>query len=163
VTIPYWDWIHPQPIGKFPPAFDQPGLASPDRDLDDESLPSETLTTVTTETDWRRFGGYPQGDPDGDYGDLELGPHNFMHPWFIGGKMADPATAAEDPIYFSFHCFIDLLWAEWQRRSGMPAPTSPNADLRGFLTQPKHQVADFQTTDTRSVFVHDSTGVRQLQ
>ncbi len=146
VTIPYWDWIHPQPIGKFPPAFDQPGLASPDRDLDDESLPSETLTTVTTETDWRRFGGYPQGDPDGDYGDLELGPHNFMHPWFIGGKMADPATAAEDPIYFSFHCFIDLLWAEWQRRSGMPAPTSPNADLRGFLAQPKHQVADFQDT-----------------
>jgi hypothetical protein len=144
VTIPYWDWIHVQPVGKFPPAFDQPGLASPGRRPDHDSLPSDTLSIVTTITEWKRFGGYPQGDPDGDYGDLEYGPHNFMHPGFIGGKMAHPSTAAEDPIYFSFHCFIDLLWAEWQRRNGMPPPTSPDADLRGFLTQPKHTVADFQ-------------------
>ncbi|WP_328930571.1 hypothetical protein OG429_38750 [Streptomyces sp. NBC_00190] len=25
----------------------------------------------------------------------------------------------------------------------MPAPTSPQSKLRGFLTQPKHKVADF--------------------
>ena len=147
VTIPYWDWIHPQPTGKFPPAFDRQGLSEPGRNLNPQPLPPDTREIVTTETQWKRFGGFPQGDPEGNFGRLERGPHNFMHPKFIGGKMADPATAAEDPIYFSFHCFIDLLWAEWQRRNGMPAPTSPDADLRGFDQQPQHKVADFQDTE----------------
>ena len=69
-----------------------------------------------------------------------------MHGFYILGQMLDPSTAANDPIYFSFHCFIDLLWAEWQRRNGMPSPTSPNVDLRGFISQPKHQIRDFQST-----------------
>lgn len=69
-----------------------------------------------------------------------------MHTDFIGGPMAEPGTAAQDPIYFSFHCFIDLLWAEWQRRNGSPPPTSPDHDLRGFLDQPRHKVADFHDT-----------------
>lgn len=146
VTIPYWDWIHPQPTGKFPPALDRPGLREPGRNLSPEPLPPDTLEIVTTESQWKSFGGYPENDPDGDYGRLELGPHNHMHGFFIGGKMKNPATAAEDPIYFSFHCFIDLLWAEWQRRNNMPAPTSPDASLRGFDRQPKHKVAEFQDT-----------------
>jgi hypothetical protein len=147
VTIPYWDWIHAEGTGKFPAAFGQEGLSEDDRNEEPEELPSETLTIVTEETSWAEFGGYPEGDPNGDYGRLERGPHNFMHPSFIGGKMANPATAAEDPIYFSFHCFIDLMWAEWQRRNGMPPPTSPDKDLRGFQTQPKHTVAEFQQTE----------------
>ncbi|MFD0345683.1 tyrosinase family protein [Kitasatospora aburaviensis] len=64
---------------------------------------------------------------------------------FIGGDMGDPSTAAQDAIYFSFHTFIDLLWAEWQRRDGAPV-TSPDHDLRGFLSQAKHKVADFADT-----------------
>jgi tyrosinase len=57
--------------------------------------------------------------------------------------MADPETAAEDAIYFSFHCFIDLLWAEWQRRNDFPPATSPAATLRGFSAQPLRTVRDF--------------------
>jgi len=147
VTIPYWDWIHAEATGKFPAAFSNEGLSEDDRNEEPEELPSQTLTIVTDETSWAEFGGYPEGDPNGDYGRLERGPHNFMHPSFIGGKMANPATAAEDPIYFSFHCFIDLMWAEWQRRNGMPPPTSPDHDLRGFQAQPKHTVAEFQETE----------------
>jgi hypothetical protein len=151
VTIPYWDWIHPQPVGNFPAAFDQPILFAPGRFVGgSEPLPGDTLTIVTTETDWGSFGGFPEDTPDpeqdGNYGALERGPHNYMHGIFIGGKMGDGDTAAEDPIYFSFHCFIDLLWAEWQRRNGMPPPTSPDADLRGFQSQPMHKVADFHDT-----------------
>jgi Common central domain of tyrosinase len=158
VTIPYWDWIHPEPVGKFPPAFSEPGLSEPDRNpnLNPPSLPADTLQIVIEERDIREFAGYPEGtsaprDPEGDYGRLEYGPHNDMHPRFIGGKMANAGTAAIDPIYFSFHCFIDLMWAEWQRRNGPPPPTSPDAELRGFdppskHPQPKHQVRDFQST-----------------
>jgi tyrosinase-like protein len=146
VTVPYWDWIHAEP-NKFPAAFDEQGLSEGDRNTDpDTPLPSDTLEIVTTETSWPDFGGYPAGDPKGNYGRLELGPHNYMHPTFIGGKMANPGTAAEDPIYFSFHCFIDLMWAEWQRRNGMAPATSPDHDLRGFLSQPKHKVGDVQDT-----------------
>ncbi len=147
VTVPYWDWIHPQATGKFPAAFDEPGLSFPGRNLDPETpLPPDTLEIVTTETDQGKFGGFPEEHPGGDYGRLELGPHNYMHPQFIGGSMADPEQAAQDPIYFSFHCFIDLMWAEWQRRNGSPPVTSPNDELRGFLDQPLHKAADFQDT-----------------
>lgn len=147
VTVPYWDWIHVDPAGRFPAAFSRPGLFQDGRNTGgDHPLPSDTLEIVTTRQDWNMFGGYPKDSTEGDYGDLEYGPHNDMHSNYILGLMGNPATAARDPIYFSFHCFIDLLWAEWQRRNGMPAPTSPDADLRGFRTQPKHRVADFQST-----------------
>ncbi|MFG2331520.1 tyrosinase family protein [Streptomyces sp. NPDC048604] len=148
VTIPYWDWIHPQPAGKFPPAFARPGLtATPDRDQLPKELPPDTLEIVTTETDQELFAGFPEDDPAGDYGRLEEGPHNYMHPEFIGGMMADPSQAAKDPIYWSFHCFIDLMWAEWQRRNGSPALTSPTKDLRGFTSRPRHKIADFHDTE----------------
>lgn len=144
VTIPYWDWIHPQEGRKFPAAFDLPGLFSEGRNLDMQvKLPPDTLEIVTGERSWPQFGGYPNNDPNGDYGRLEQGPHNHMHSRFIDGRMGDPDTAAEDPIYFSFHAFIDLLWFEWQRRNGMPPVTSPEVELRGFADQPKHLLGDF--------------------
>jgi tyrosinase len=144
VTIPYWDWLHSQTSGKFPAAFSERGLFMDGRNPNPTSLPPDTLQIVTQESNWSDFGGYPKGDPNGDYGRLELGPHNMMHGFFIGGRMSNPSTAAEDPIYWSFHAFIDLLWAEWQRRNGMPPPTTPQGNLRGFLTMPKHKIQDFQ-------------------
>ena len=152
VTIPYWDWLHPEVNGRFPKAFANPGLFKPGRNVNPtpgspgEKLPDDTLEIVTEETDWNDFGGFPEGDPTGDFGALELPPHNYMHGFFISGLMGNPSTASEDPIYFSFHAFIDLLWAEWQRRNNAPPPTSPDHDLRGFLDKPKHKVQDFQST-----------------
>ncbi|MGH3670741.1 MAG: tyrosinase family protein [Pseudonocardiaceae bacterium] len=149
VTIPYWDWLHVEP-GKFPAAFQRPDelpeLHEPDRNLTAVALPPDTQMIVTGESDINAFGGYPAAHAGADVGRLEAGPHDYMHPFFIGGKMAKPATAAKDAIYFSFHCFIDLLWAEWQQRNGNPPLTSPDADLRGFLTQPMHTVNDFRST-----------------
>jgi tyrosinase-like protein len=37
-----------------------------------------------------------------------------MHP-MIGPTMASPSTAANDPIYWSFHAYVDLVLARWQR------------------------------------------------
>ena len=101
---------------------------------------------MTEEIDWNAFGGYPKGDPRGDDGKLEQPSHNYMHGAFIVGDMGRPETAANDPIFWSFHSFIDLLWAEWQRRNNAPPPTSPEHDLIGFLEKPKHKVRDFQST-----------------
>ncbi len=152
VCIPYWDWLHYEVDGRFPKAFANPGLFKPGRNVNPvpgslgEKLPADTLEIVTEETDWNAFGGFPEGDPRGNVGRLEDGPHNYMHAFYIVGDMGSPRRAAEDPIYFSFHAFIDLLWAEWLRRNSAPPPTSPEADLRGFLEKPKHKVRDFQST-----------------
>ncbi|MFE2724749.1 tyrosinase family protein [Kitasatospora sp. NPDC059327] len=145
VTLPYWDWLHPQASGKFPPAFATPELTE-NRNSDPVDLPPDTLTIVTTETDQGLFSGFPPAHPGADFGRLESGPHNFMHGNFIGGLMANPSRAALDPIYFSFHSFIDLLWAEWQRRNGSPPLTSPDHTLRGFDSQPQHTTAEFADT-----------------
>ena len=155
VTIPYWDWIHEQADGNFPPAFAGPGLAWPGRDEDPTPLPPDTLEIVTTETDQKLFAGYPEDDPNGDYGRLEFGPHNYMHGNFIGGKMSNPGTAAEDAIYFSFHCFIDLMWAEWQRRNANPPLTSPDEDMRegsstSLCTRPAISATPWTSTTSTS-------------
>ncbi|MCF3130140.1 tyrosinase family protein [Streptomyces olivochromogenes] len=145
VTIPYWDWISEQTPAKFPLAFKKPGLKSP-RSSQAAALPPDTLSIVTTETNQKEFAGYPNGDLAGNAGRLERGPHDYMHGFYIGGAMGNPSTAAEDAIYFSFHAFIDLMWAEWQQRNGTPLLTSPDHVLRGFTTQPRNKVSDFTNT-----------------
>ncbi|GAA2393433.1 tyrosinase family protein [Streptomyces coeruleofuscus] len=145
VTVPYWDWISEQTPEKFPLAFKKPGLKSP-RSSAAAELPPDTLEIVTKTTNQKEFAGYPDGDPFGDAGRLESGPHDTMHGYYIGGAMANPSRAAEDAIYFSFHSFIDLMWAEWQHRNGTPPLTSPDHVLRGFTSQPKNKVSDFTST-----------------
>lgn len=48
------------------------------------------------------------------YGDPVTSFHNFVHVW-VGGSMA-AHTSPNDPVFFLHHCFVDKLWAEWQRR-----------------------------------------------
>lgn len=45
-------------------------------------------------------------------GQLELMPHNAIHR-DVGGAMADPNTAALDPIFWLHHSSIDRLWQVW--------------------------------------------------
>ncbi|WP_327739636.1 tyrosinase family protein [Streptomyces nojiriensis] len=122
VTVPYWDWIHAQATGKFPAAFSQPGLDSGRNENLSTPLPANTLDIVLHESNQAEFGGYVKGSPIGNKGRLERGPHDYMHPHFIGGLMSNPTTAAMDPIYFSFHCFIDLLWPNGSGATRCPPP-----------------------------------------
>jgi tyrosinase len=50
------------------------------------------------------------------YGKLESDPHNTIHDSYVAGNMADPSTAGEDLLFWSFHTYIDLLFAQWQER-----------------------------------------------
>ena len=68
---------------------------------------------------------------DGGFGKLEDPPHNTMH-GYIGGAMGSPSTAAEDPIYWSFHAYIDLLWWNWQQRPSHTVDTCLNCKLCGL-------------------------------
>jgi Common central domain of tyrosinase len=39
--------------------------------------------------------------------------HNLVHVW-VGGSMG-PMSSPNDPVFFLHHCFVDKLWADWQR------------------------------------------------
>lgn len=126
VTIPYWDWTQEASGARFPKAFED--RASPlfhDVRYHDVSpgrprikWDAEEIKRFVQETVWFRFSGNPL-NPDGTGGSqgwVEGGPHNPLH-GSIGprGGMGHPFTAAKDPIYWSFHTYIDLIWARWQR------------------------------------------------
>jgi hypothetical protein len=119
VMVPYWDWTHAPTVGKhFPQAFER--TASP---LFDVRLgitpppwdPADILNLIQ-EPDWGIFAGKP--DPSngfgGNPGSVESGPHNTLHV-NISRHMRNPDTAVQDPIFWSFHAGIDLVWARWQR------------------------------------------------
>lgn len=66
---------------------------------------------------------------------LEQSPHDIVHGDVGGndGLMADPDTAALDPIFWLHHANIDRLWEVWLRRDAQHAnPTDP-AWLNGPL------------------------------
>ena len=58
--------------------------------------------------------------------------HDNMHSLFIGGQVANPFTAADDPIFWSFHAFIDLVWHRWQQKYPSAEITGLTEDLRGM-------------------------------
>jgi hypothetical protein len=116
VTIPYWDWSALPSGQRYPKAFEdtssvlfatrnshpicrQPGptgcaqLPFPRSYVEENLLPSPHL-------------------PD----TLEFPVRNTMHGNFIGGLMAEPASAALDPIFWSFYAYVDLIWWQWQQR-----------------------------------------------
>ena len=73
---------------------------------------------------------------------LENQPHNVIHVE-IGGAMADPATAGEDPIFWLHHANIDRLWSRWIASGNGRANPTTNA----FLNTP------FSFVDERGQFV----------
>lgn len=136
-ALPYWNYSADEAIipeaRRLPPAFRAqtlpdgtpnalfaPRAATPDGDVGlrdaDVSLAALDETAFTQDfgpgfggprTGFARFG--PQN------GALEMVPHNVLHGRIggNGGWMADPDTAAFDPIFWLHHCNIDRLWEEW--------------------------------------------------
>jgi tyrosinase len=132
VTIPYWDWTLPPSGVRFPKAFEDatsPLFVSNGRYHKPADVPGgfgllpviqwdpqEVKTKMVQENDWFLFAGnarQPDG-PGGSFGWVEKGPHNTIHP-SIGTTMGNTSTASRDPIYWSFHACIDLIWARWQK------------------------------------------------
>lgn len=63
------------------------------------------------------------------HGNMERNPHDLVHVYTGGqisdtnyGLMADPGTAALDPIFYLHHCNIDRMWAAWNEE-GNANPT----------------------------------------
>ncbi|KAI8895488.1 hypothetical protein BC833DRAFT_601076 [Globomyces pollinis-pini] len=63
---------------------------------------------------------------------LESIPHNLFHQ-AIGGDMANPITAVNDPVFFLHHSNIDRLWWKWQKRNPMVANTYSGSLVSGGI------------------------------
>jgi hypothetical protein len=177
VTLPYWDWSALPSGTRYPKAFENTNsvLHHPFRDdkkvcrtadateCDALPFPRKFLEEeVLNKSDWSNpdplqslmtFGGHAGGQMDcqGQFGQgfgaLEQPAHNTMHDGFVSGTMANPGSAAEDPIFFSFHCYIDLLWAQWQE--DFQSDTDLDSRLCGLFKDREHKEENrFRVTDT---------------
>lgn len=73
-----------------------------------------------------------------------------MHREYVGGNMADPSAAALDPLFFSFHCYIDLLWSQWQEQN--ETDTDLDAQLCGLFKDREHLPGNrFTVRDTLDI------------
>ena len=136
VTIPYWNFLR-EPTGRsFPKGFERKGspLYHANRTSGSRSptFSKDFVATMVYYYPWLDFGGAP-ADETG-FGFFELIVHNYMHN-FVGGDMADQTLAALDPLFFSYHAYIDLLFERWIQENGSQNITSGEYYLRG--TQPQ--------------------------
>jgi Common central domain of tyrosinase len=166
VTVPYWDWSALPSGKRYPTAFenqnsvlfhefrnDRPicrtdgasgcdSLPFPRTELDARVLSIASWSTPDPPRSHLTFGGHAGGEQDCSaqfglgFGALEQPAHNTMHDSYIGGDMAQPSFAALDPIFFSFHCYLDLLWAQWQER--FDTDTDLEARLCGLFKDREH-------------------------
>jgi tyrosinase len=155
VTIPYWDWTKPPKEGvHFPKAFERQASPLFDRRLNLNPPPWDPVDVhnIVKSPDWSAFGGLP--DPSDEFGQnpgsLESGPHNTLH-FNISRDMRVPQSASNDPIFWSFHAFIDLIWTRWQRlhvTDQNPQPFQNGEAIiwfrdRSFAIKTTAKIADF--------------------
>jgi tyrosinase len=144
VTIPYWDFTKAPSGIRFPKAFENTAsvLYRNNRGTDVPKFDySKKFIQSIMDEPWLVFGGFPNstGGIRGGFGRFEAQVHNPMHAVYCDGDMRDQTMAAYDPVFYSFHAYLDFVLDEWIRLNGMEA-TGKNAndsitslyyDLRG--------------------------------
>lgn len=138
VTLPWWDWTREATI---PTAYREPrsadGSPNPLAGAEIVVFRSGVSRGPTT----RRPGASP-GIPPLPYADAYetalAAPsftefsrqieaiHDDVHVW-VGGTMANVATAGYDPLFYAHHTMIDRAWRIWQHRN--PGGLPPQAIL----------------------------------
>ena len=132
---PIYPWTYIAEIAK--PEQEQEQERDVDPDADSDPTPDTTTAFLGSES---------------DHGALENPPHDVMH-GFMGGALDNTSTAANDPIFWSFHAFVDLVW--WWRQQEI-ADTVPCADC--MLQGMPAQTAAGTAGPIRVEDVTDSTG-----
>lgn len=161
LTIPYWDWTSPRAQKQeYPKAFTERG--SPlYRDIRNDPrtyfVDTDEIGSVIVDTqDWIEFAGKEckvltncsDGQNCSDceapkkYGALEAPYHNKMHTG-MGPTMEDPTTAVEDPIFWSFHAFIDQIYQRWQC-AHQKLPVCMECNFRGMTDRKVRDVIDIE-------------------
>jgi len=103
--------------------------------VNDNCMTNTRYTGLNANTPPPGFGGPVTGflHDGGTSGNLEGNPHNLVHVYTGGivsnsnyGLMADPGTAALDPIFYLHHANIDRMWEVWNTSAANTNPVDPN-------------------------------------
>jgi Common central domain of tyrosinase len=164
LTLPYWNWTLPATGTNYPKAFEDPssvlfmatravppgGKYTVDpiqKMLNARKVWSGTSATSFAGGKCTVKAGCVSGNcsqcPAGIYGGLENPFHNDMHDW-LGEPMNDTRTAARDPIFWSFHTFIDVIYQQWQCKYPAQVPTCPNCNFRAMVDRKVRDVIDIE-------------------
>jgi tyrosinase len=152
-SMPYWDYGSPREhavpaaflVAKLDGGKDNPlftprslsansGTALPETAY--SSCKAFTYSVFSGDRPRDTFGGLVRparkssASPSDEHGALEVMPHDAIHA-IIGGVMAFPPVAAEDPLFLVHHTNIDRLWQKWM---DVPGHTIP--DDRQLLDTP---------------------------
>jgi hypothetical protein len=129
-ALPYWDWTTgPRVPGVF---FERLsfGVRAVGRDASaDRSFVGPAVLRALLDV---RDAALFLGQPDGGYGLLEQGPHNYIH-GFIGGTMGTLLSPL-DPIFWSHHAFLDRVWTQWSAKPISTVEEEPGYD--GVMVRP---------------------------
>lgn len=128
INLPYWNYSNPASRA-IPPQFrnSQSSLYEPSRKpsinrggpIGDEVANSDVIDYLMSLSNFSPTGSRRDsfGGSLVERGSLEVRPHNALHN-AVGGKMGDPNTAAQDPIFWLHHAYIDYLWDQWLMLEG---------------------------------------------
>jgi tyrosinase len=135
VTIPYWDWSDKPSGNRYPWAFEDISLLAhpvkgPDKHT--QGLPALTWKKIQEATLMKPYEEFAGTHTPNTKAAFESQLHDYMHGDYVGGALSSTATAANDPIFWSFHAFLDLLW--WYRQQQIPDDqvSCMDCELRGM-------------------------------
>ena len=135
VAVPYWNWTRPPTGQRYPTAFENEQSPLFHNERETSPAPEFPFTSPYLiayqlyKLDWPNFAG-GEHTRGGGFGDFERVAHNPMHGRFVGGDMANPMRAALDPIFFSFHAYIDAIFERRLELHGKDEVTSKRIFLR---------------------------------
>lgn len=110
VTVPYWD----STVDRSPsdPLWDKNFLGQFDSEWNlKRAFGAASGSSLPTQQQVQANQG--RSSYDSFWRELEDPIHNMPHRW-VGGVMGDVASPG-DPVFYLHHCWIDMLWARWQR------------------------------------------------
>ena len=144
--LPYWDWDvlanrNLPPMHRDAQAAGQPNsLFNALRDVNGgQPMPPFIFPQNNNPMNSPNFTAF--GGTSSSGGGIELSTHGLIHVWtadrLVSAGRQDMGlltTAARDPVFYSHHCQIDRLWAEWNRRDTINHrnPTSSSWLNRAF-------------------------------
>jgi Common central domain of tyrosinase/Polyphenol oxidase middle domain/Protein of unknown function (DUF_B2219) len=173
--LPYWDYLDAGQR-KIPAAFKKTTSPLFESQRDGDEVGFETVDLQKTFSAKKYLGSIVAGGfggasvssgtisgPFSKRGRMEQNPHNTVHV-DIGGLMGDPATAAEDPLFWVHHSNIDRLWEVWIKNGPHTNPagafSTETFTFPGVNGQPvTHKVADM--FDTKALgYTYDRTDLQ---
>lgn len=147
LAVPYWNFTRKSSGKRYPKAYERRGSVLNHNKrasgaITDPPYSAYQLAKFVSEENWEEFAGHrnAQGGESKQWGgDFETTMHDGIHYFYVGGQvrsnsMASPSTAAYDPIFFSFHSYVDYILEEWINRHSADSITSLDYFLRA--TQP---------------------------